>query len=303
MTRPAVDVVVPFRGAQAGLEELRARLSRLERTAQDSVTIVDNTPERGPAVGSDSDEVQVVHAPELATPAYARNRGAALGRAEWLVFFDADVEPAEDLLDRYFDRAPGERTALLAGGVRDESVPAGGKAVARYLYISRGMSQDHTFRLGPKWGFAQTANAACRRVAFAEVGGFRECIRAGEDVDLTYRLRAAGWAVERREEATAVHRSRQTVLGLVAQRASHGSAAAWIDREYPGAAPPRRRPGLVWWAARTSATRLRAAARSRDRDEALWALFEPLEQLTLEFGRSIPNERPLPRRSPWRFLR
>jgi GT2 family glycosyltransferase len=174
-------------------------------------------------------------------------------------------------------------------------VPPDAPAAARYAYIRGLMSQENTYRFG-EWSFPQTANAACRRAAFEAVGGFREQIRAAEDADLSYRLRAAGWETERRETATVVHRSRQTVRGLVAQKAMHGAGAAWLANEYPGAFPARRRPGLIWWGLRTAARGLVSAARSRDRDKALWALFEPVEQITFELGRSLPNERPLSRR-------
>ena len=124
-------------------------------------------------------------------------------------------------------------------------------------------------------------------------GGFREDIRAAEDADLSYRLRAAGWQVERRERASVVHRSRQTVRGFLRQKLCHGAGGAWLNREYPGAAPARRRAGLVWWAIRHAGSGLVAAARTRDRDTALWAVLDPLELLAHEFGRSLPNQRPL----------
>jgi mycofactocin glycosyltransferase len=297
-----VDVVVPFRGGAADLEELRARLARLEQRPGDSVTVVDNTPGRAPLRGSSEGTVQVLGAAELATPGFARNRGVAQGEAEWLVFIDADVVAPPDLLERYFDPPPAERTALVAGGVVDESVPPDAPPAARYAYIRELMSQENTYRF-EEWSFPQTANAACRRGAFEEVGGFREEIRAAEDADLSYRLRAAGWGIERREKATVVHRSRQTVRGLVSQKALHGAGAAWLADEYPGSFPARRRPGLIWWGVRTAASGLVAAARSRDRDRALWAVFDPLEQITFELGRSLPNERPLSRRREARSTR
>ena len=159
---------------------------------------------------------------------------------------------------------------------------------ARYAYIRELMSQDNTLRFG-KWGFAQTANVACRRAAFEEVGGFREDIRAGEDADLCFRLRAAGWEIGRRDGAVAVHRSRETVRGFIGQRLIHGAATTWLAREYQGSFPPRRRPGLLWWAVRHAAKGLTAATRSRDRDQAIRAVFEPLELLGHEFGRWLPN--------------
>ena len=259
--RPAVDVVVPFRGAAAD----RPRLDTLQLREGDTLVVEDN-------------EV---------TPGYGRNRGAARGSAEWLVFLDADVEPAPDLLDRYFDPEPRADTALLAGAVEDR---AGGSAAARYAHRRGLMSQENTLAWG-RWAFAQTANAAVRRSAFDSVGGFRENIRAAEDADLAYRLKAAGWEMERRDGARAVHVPRGSVPALLRQRMTHGAGGAWLDRTYPGSVPRKRWPGFVWWMARFAATGLLRAARDRDRDGALVAVLEPLDNLAYELGRSRSNER------------
>jgi mycofactocin glycosyltransferase len=288
-----VDVVVPFRGGLADLQELRSRLARLRLREGDSVVVVDNTPgRRPPGEGA----VPVLQAAGRETPGFARNRGAARGRAEWLVFMDADVVAPPDLLDRYFNPPPGESTALIAGGIRDEEVPPHGRAASRYAHIRGLMSQEDTLQYG-RWGFPKTANAAFRRDAFDALGGFREDIRTAEDADLAYRLRAAGWEVERRESASVVHLSRQTVRALVGQKLLHGAGAAWLARRYPGAFPARRHP--VLWGIRRLSTGLASAAVSRDRDEAIRAVFEPIEHLSVEVGRMLPNRRPLPERSVW----
>jgi mycofactocin glycosyltransferase len=286
-----VDVVVPYRGEAAGLEELRVRLAELRLQPGDSILVVDNTPR--PAPIEPGGDVPVIHAPETATPGFARNRGVERGRAEWLVFFDADTEPSSDVLNRYFDPAPGPRTALLAGGVVDEEVPPDAPPAARYAYLREIMSQDNTYRLGP-WSFPQTANAACMRTAFEQVGGFREDIRAAEDADLCIRLKHAGWKLERRERASVVHVSRASVLGFARQRMVHGAGGAWLDRQYPGAVPRKRWPGLIWWALRFSATRLARAVRHRDRDQLVWALLAPVENLAYEAGRRRGNQLPPP---------
>lgn len=302
VTRPAVDVVAPLRGERSELEELRARLGRLRLRPSDSVLVVDNTPRAASAGAAEPGGVPVLHAAERTTPGFARNRGAARGSAEWIVFLDADTVPEPDLLERYFDPLPAERTGLLGGGVRDEPAAPGAGAAARYAYLRGVSDQEGTLRFG-RWGYPKTANAALRRAAFEAVGGFREDIRAGEDADLAYRLRDAGWQTERREHAAVVHRNRTTVRGFAAQRAVHGSGAAWLAERYPGSFPARRRPGLVWWGIRACAGGLASAAWNRDRDRAVWAVIGPLDDLVFELGRSIPNQRPLPRRSPWRRLR
>ena len=292
---------MPFRGDRADLKKLLARLSRLELRAGDSAVVVDNTPGREPDASASDGAVSVLHAAELATPAYARNRGVALGSADWLVFIDADTVPPPDLLDRYFDPPPADRTALLGGGVVDEVDAGARRAVARYQQLRGSMSQEDTYRHGKTWGYPKTANVACLRTAFEAVGGFREGIRAAEDGDLAFRLRDAGWEVERRDAAAVVHLNRTTVRGFVAQKLLHGAGGAWLHRKYHVAWPPRGVSGLLRWGIRTAAAGLIAGVWERDRDRAIWAVFDPLDLIVWELGRSLPNERPPPpgSRSGW----
>jgi hypothetical protein len=301
MLRPAVDVVVPYRGGTAPLAELRERLAGLALGEGDTVTIVDNAPRARPADGRGGSPPRatgatraprVLRAPQLQTPGFARNRGAAAGSAPWLVFLDADVVPEPRLLERYFDPPPPARTAVLAGEVEDKQPDAGWRIAPRHAHARRAMSQETALAPGP-WMFAQTANCACRRAAFDGVGGFCERVRAGEDADLCYRLRAAGWEVERRERARGVHRSRSTVRALLSQKACHGSAAAWLDERYPGSFPARRLGGVAWWGVRHAARGAVRGARRDGRGEALLATIDVAAVLAFELGRSLPNERPL----------
>ena len=285
---------MPFRGSSESLGALQRRLAAIELGEGDSLLVVDNTP--GPPRDG------ALHAPEIATPAYARNRGAAEGAAEWLVFIDSDATPRPDLLDRYFSPAPSERTGLIGGGVRDEEADPGASIVTRYAYLRGAMSQDDTFDFG-EWGYPKTANVACRRAAFDEVGGFRQEARAAEDADLTYRLRAAGWEVERREDAAVVHASRTTLRGFLKQKAVWGAGGAWLHTIYPGSVSLVGRAGFARWALRAGLGGLADAARRRDRDAAIMAVLRPLEGLAWEFGRRLlPNLRPVPDSSPWKRL-
>ena len=290
MPRPAVDVVVPYLGPPEGLAKLSERLSRLRLAPGDTLTIVDNRPV-APA-HPQGGQARVLAAPRLQTPGHARNTGARAGSAEWLVFIDADTNAPEDLLDLYFAGSPEPGTGLLAGGIADD--PAAGEDRAppavRWARLTGSMSQDTTLGLG-RWAFAQTANCAVRREAFAQVGGFREELRACEDADLCYRLRAAGWGIERREEARVVHRSRRTLRGLLAQQLVHGAGIGWLEHEYPGAAPAHRWPGFLLWGIRRAASGVLAAGRTRDGDAALVALLDPLVAWTRELGRTRPNTR------------
>lgn len=284
-SRPAVDVVLPFYGTEARLEVVVGRLGALELQPGDTVTIADNRPDARdrPARGA----VRVLGAGERQTSYHARNRAAAIGSAAWLVFVDSDVIPPPDLLDRYFARPPAVTVAVLAGAVVDAEPEGPGAAAERYAFLKSSMSQEPILARGD-WGFAQTANAAVRRDAFAAVGGFEAGVRSGGDADLCFRIRAAGWAIEARPEAAVVHHNRATVPRMLAQRFRHGSGSGWLQRRHPGSLPPRRWPGLLWWGVRRGARGLAAAARG-DRDAALLGLLDGPAVWAFELGRLVPN--------------
>src|SRR5688500_15657450 len=150
MPRPSADVVVPFAGSDAELAAVRARVAALALREGDTARVVDNR--RDP----------------VASSYHARNAGAAAGAAEWIVFLDADVRFAPDLLDRLLSPAPGAGVGVLASGIEDEVVRD--TAVARALVRHGQMSQRVvTDRERP---YAQTAHCAVRRTAFEAAGGF-----------------------------------------------------------------------------------------------------------------------------------
>lgn len=295
--RPSVDVVLPFRGSDAQLALTLERLAGLDLAPGDRVIVADNRP--GARDRYAAGRVRVLGAGELQTSYHARNRAATQGTAPWLVFLDADVLPPANLLARYFEPMPGERVGVLAGAVVDEEpAPDSSTSAARYAWLKSSMSQEITLA-DDEWAFAQTANAAVRRAAFEQVGGFEPGLRSGGDADLCFRVRAAGWELERREGAAVVHRNRQTVPRMLAQRARHGAGAAWLSQRWPGALPRRRWPGLAWWSVKRAGAGLIAAARG-DRDAALLGLLDGPAVWAFEVGRLIPN-RPRPRlRSPQR---
>ena len=280
MTRPAVDVVVPFGGG--ALADVLRWAGALERREGDTVTVVDNRA-RPDGVAAVPPGVRLIAAPEVASSYFARNVGARGGRAPWILFLDADVVPPTDLLDRLLDPPPEERVGLVAGEVVDEEPGPGAPAAVRYAWLKRSMSQAQL-----REGFAQTANCAVRREPFEAGGGFR-VVRSGGDADLCLRLRADGWGLELRPEAAAVHRSRRTIARLLAQRARHGAGAAWLAREHPGTFAPRPLLGVAWWGVRRAAEGARALRRG-DRDAAVVGFLDGPAALAHELGRRVvPN--------------
>ena len=117
MIRPAVDIVVPFAGPDAELEDLLRRLQAIELRSGDTLTVVDNRP------GSSDRGEHVIADPEQQSSYHARNTGAARGRAPWLLFIDADVDPSPELTDN-IDEAVELTVNALHNRVLDPGLPA-----------------------------------------------------------------------------------------------------------------------------------------------------------------------------------
>jgi GT2 family glycosyltransferase len=231
--------------------------------------------------------VRVIAATGVAAPGFARNRAAAVAHGDWLVLIDADTRPAPDLVQRYFDPLPAEETAVLAGSIAD--IPGSSSSAARYAARRAQMDQRVTLdRSGTP--YAQTANAAVRRAAFEEVGGFDEEARSGEDADLCFRLARAGWALEERPAAIVEHPTRATLGGLLGQVAHHGSGAAWLNQRYPGEFPAGGARSFGGRLRRAVAGAVRGARRG-DRDAVDAGVIEVCEACAFLAGRLlISNE-------------
>lgn len=290
MSRPAVDVVVPFVGSEAELLRLCAHLSRLTRNSDDSIVVVDNRPQ-GQLPARSIADVLVITAPALQSSYHARNRGVGQGHAPWLLFVDADVRLPPDLIGRFFERPPGERTGILAGEIANELPADTGKRhrlAVRYAYLAELFAQRKTVS-SANFSYAMTANCAILREAFDAAGGFVEHVRSGGDADICFRLRASGWEIESRDEAVVTHVSRATLRKLLRQSAKHGSGAAWLEANYPGFSRQSRLSGLALRSARRLLHAATAGLRG-DRDTALVASIDVARSLAFELGRRLSNE-------------
>jgi hypothetical protein len=132
--RPAVGVVVPFRGGPVAVERLWSALRCLALRDGDEVVVSDNTA-NGAAAQLARDPVRVVQATRERSAYHARNEGARAVSAEWILFLDADCRPSAGLLDAYFaEPIPGDCGAL-AGQILGE--PGQRSFAARYARSRR----------------------------------------------------------------------------------------------------------------------------------------------------------------------
>jgi GT2 family glycosyltransferase len=282
-TRPAVSVIVPFHGAEAEALAAATAMRRLRLAYDDELIVADNT-ELGVAGPPFADVARVVRASAERSSYHARNAGAAVASRPWLLFLDADCVPSPDLLDRYFDPAPGEGEAILAGRILDHADHD--SLLARYAR-SRNFYSGATGLQGSDGGYAPTGNLLVRREAFEALGGFTEGIRSAGDVELCWRLQAAGWTLGRRHEARAEHRHREDLPSFLGMLARYGAGARWLNTRYPGSSP--RWPLSSWELGRSGFDAVRHVAAGR-KEEAAFRLIDALGLVAHNVGYRQRND-------------
>lgn len=235
-------VVVPLRGDREYAGRARVALGRLELGAEDELIVADNTVE-GVAAELLGDLATVVHAPGQPSSYFARNAGAAVANADWLLFIDADCAPQPDLLERYFDQPIGERCGAVAGGI--VGIAAQDSLLARYARDRNFLDQAEGMH-GSAGVAAATGNLLVRRATFLALCGFAEGIRSAGDVDFCWRMLESDWSLEQRPGARVEHHHREDLVSFLSMIARYGAGARWLNERHPGAAPRWPLvPGLV----------------------------------------------------------
>lgn len=184
-------------------------------------------------------------------PGAARNTGLARVTTPLVAFVDSDVVSLvndtwlEPLLAHFAD----ERVALVAP--RIVSAP-GATWLAAYEQRNSPLDLgDEPARIAPgtRVAYVPAAAIVCRAAAVREIGGFDEGLRTGEDVDLVWRLLAAGHRCRYEPRSVVQHHPRNSLTALLQQRFGFGRSAAPLAERHPGALAPVRLnvwSAIVW---------------------------------------------------------
>jgi GT2 family glycosyltransferase len=209
---PRFSFIVPFHRDLASLARCLEGLHPLPADSE-LIVVADGAVEDCRRLAS-RHHARTLSVPGPSGPAVARNAAAAVAGGEVLVFIDADVVVSRAGLSRLavvFLEQP--QTAAVFGAYDERPADPG--------FVSQYKNLSHCFIHRTAAVEARTFWAgfgAVRRDAFRRVGGFDERFArpSVEDIDLGYRLTAAGYGILLEPALAATHLKRWTVASTIA---------------------------------------------------------------------------------------
>jgi mycofactocin system glycosyltransferase len=234
-TAADVTVVVPVRDRVPDLDRCLAALAA--GPAAPRLVVVDDG-SRDPAAVTAVAEAHGAYVVVRGTsggPAAARNTGLRTVTTPLVAFVDSDVVVPAGWLEGLLPELLPEVAA-----VAPRVVGATGRGVVAWHERGRG-----PLDLGPvagpvvPYGAVGHVPAAALLCRVADLGdGFDETLRVGEDVDLAWRLVAAGRLVRYQPAVVVTHAARTSWSAALRQRHGYGRSAALLDVRHPGSVAP-----------------------------------------------------------------
>lgn len=176
--------------------------------------------------------VLVLHQPNSG-PAAARNHGFREARADIIIFTDSDCIPQPGWLKHM--TAPFENPEI--SGVKGVYITRQKSLVARFVQLEF----EERYRMLEKLqyiDFVDSYSAAFRKSALVHVGGFDESFPKAdnEDVDLSFKLAAAGFKMVYAPNAVLEHTHPTTLKKYLSVKFSRGFWRMAVYKAHPGKA-------------------------------------------------------------------
>jgi GT2 family glycosyltransferase len=204
-TNLVVSVIVPVHSGAESFVTCLAHLLQAVSAPHEIIVVADGPAPKLTHLARQCG-IQVIQLTTDGGPGRARNRGAAVARGDILFFVDSDVAVPSDIISRIvaeFEQAPA--LVALIGSYDDRP------AAANFLSQYRNLLHHYVHQNGATT--ATTFWAGCgaiRRSIFLAAGGFDEAYNqpSVEDIELGYRLTAAGHAIRLLKSLQVTHLKR-----------------------------------------------------------------------------------------------
>ncbi|MCL5098333.1 MAG: glycosyltransferase [Candidatus Omnitrophica bacterium] len=227
---PPVSVVVACYNGARTLKVCLESLERLYYPDYEVIVVDDGSTDSTAQIAASFNKVRLVKHPKNLGLSTARNTGIAAARGEIVAFTDADCRADQDWL-YYLVGGLQNRPFAAMGG--PNLLPPDDSCVAATVMVSPG-GPSHVMLTDQLAEHIPGCNMAIYRWALDELGGFDPVFRrAGDDVDVCWRLQQMGYKIGFSPAAFVWHYRRSTVADYLRQQRGYGEAEALLVRKHP----------------------------------------------------------------------
>lgn len=228
-TWPKISVVVCAYNAADTLDDCLQSLGALTYPNYEVILVNDGSRDRTEEIGRHYGHVRVITTTNQGLSA-ARNTGLSAATGEIVAYTDADVRVDADWLT-YLVQPFLNSDVVAAGG--PNVVPPDDPWVAQCVARAPG-GPTHVLFDDRVAEHVPGCNIAVRRDALLAIGGFNPIyLRAGDDVDVCWRLQARGWKIGFAPAAHVWHHHRASVRAYWRQQVGYGEGEVWLQPHHP----------------------------------------------------------------------
>jgi O-antigen biosynthesis protein len=221
-------VVATFNGGRTIQACLNA-LTRLNYPDCEIIVVDDGSTDSTPEIAARFPSVRYIRQNNSGLSA-ARNTGIAAASGEIVAFTDDDCRPDEDWLHYLIGDLLRSDFAAIGG---HNFLPPDDSPVAAAVAASPG-GPAHVMLTDREAEHIPGCNMAFYKWALEEIGGFDPTFRkAGDDVDVCWRLQAQSRRIGFSAAGFVWHYRRATVKAYLKQQAGYGEAEALLARKHP----------------------------------------------------------------------
>jgi O-antigen biosynthesis protein len=225
---PKISVVVCSYNGSRTIRDTLEWLGRLEYPSYEVIVIDDGSTDNTRAIAREYG-VRVISTPNRGLSA-ARNLGLEAATGEIVAYIDDDAYPDPHWLT-YLARA---FTSTNHAGIGGPNIPPTGDGPLAACVANAPGGPIHVLLSDEVAEHIPGCNMAFRRDRLLEVGGFDPVFRrAGDDVDVCWRLQEKGWTLGFSAAAMVWHHRRNSIRAYLRQQVGYGDAEALLERKWP----------------------------------------------------------------------
>jgi glycosyltransferase involved in cell wall biosynthesis len=227
---PKVSVVVACYNGERTLRACLDSLQRLDYPDYELILVDDGSTDATAQIASNRPNLRYIRHPQNLGLSVARNTGTAAAKGEIVAFTDADCRADPDWLYYLVGDLLESDFAAIGG---PNLLPPEDSLIAAAVMVSPG-GPAHVMLTDRQAEHIPGCNMAFYKWALDEVGGFDPIFhKAGDDVDLCWRLQQVGHKIGFSPAGFVWHYRRSTIGEYLKQQRGYGEAEALLVRKHP----------------------------------------------------------------------